>query len=277
MQDPACHLFAFDSRSSCLWPPFAPVAAIGQFHRLPLRPRSPRLPSWISLRTSMSDRVTPVAPPPTALRSTSSSIRRSSTAAAVTTPSNPSPRTTTSSPPEPPTWVPAITPTAMSTPSSSTGRVAVSAALQFSSPPSTPRPSHWKAPSRSPPSFPKPPVSPSIQTPPRPSSAPSAIPTTFTSSASSDWGFAGTLPLQIPVSGIQGVSYRDGFVYISGTNGALYRLCLADRSMQFLMQSPVNGEFEGLDFHGSQLRWLVNRSDGAHILYSYEPAASATP
>ncbi len=44
--------------------------------------------------------------------------------------------------------------------------------------------------------------------------------------------------------------------------------------MRLLMQSPVNGEFEGLDFHGSQLRWLVNRSDGAHILYSYEPAAS---
>jgi hypothetical protein len=45
------------------------------------------------------------------------------------------------------------------------------------------------------------------------------------------------------------------------------------------MQSPVSGEFEGLDFHGPQLRWLVNRSDGPHILYSYAPvyAAASTP
>ena len=71
----------------------------------------------------------------------------------------------------------------------------------------------------------------------------------------------------------------DGFVYIAGTNGALYGLHLADNSMRLLMQSPVSGEFEGLDFHGPQLRWLVNRSDGPHILYSYAPvyAAASTP
>lgn len=97
--------------------------------------------------------------------------------------------------------------------------------------------------------------------------------------STADWSFTGTVPLQIPVSGNQGVSYRDGFVYIAGTNGALYGLHLADNSMRLLMQSPVSGEFEGLDFHGPQLRWLVNRSDGPHILYSYAPvyAAASTP
>lgn len=97
--------------------------------------------------------------------------------------------------------------------------------------------------------------------------------------STADWSFKGTVPLQVPVYGNQGVSYRDGFVYIAGTNGALYGLHLADHSMRLLMQSPVSGEFEGLDFHGPQLRWLVNRSDGPHILYSYAPvfAAASTP
>jgi hypothetical protein len=89
--------------------------------------------------------------------------------------------------------------------------------------------------------------------------------------SSSDWRFLGTVALPIPVSGNQGVSYRDGIVYIAGTHGALYGLRLADKSMRLLLQSPVSGEFEGLDFHGPQLRWLVNRSDGQHILYSYAP------
>lgn len=94
-----------------------------------------------------------------------------------------------------------------------------------------------------------------------------------------DWSFTGTIPLSIPVAGNQGVSYRHGFIYIAGTNGALYGLRLADNSMRLLMQSPVSGEFEGLDFHGLQLRWLVNRTDGNHILYSYAPTwtTSSTP
>lgn len=87
----------------------------------------------------------------------------------------------------------------------------------------------------------------------------------------STWAFTRTIPLQIPVTGNQGVSYRDGFIYIAGTNGGLYALRLSDNSMRQLLQSPVSGEFEGLDFHSSQLRWLVNRTDGQHILYSYAP------
>ncbi|MFP5228937.1 MAG: hypothetical protein ACLGXA_15065 [Acidobacteriota bacterium] len=96
----------------------------------------------------------------------------------------------------------------------------------------------------------------------------------------SDWSFIGTLPLTIPVSSMQGVAWRDGFLYLAGTDGALYGLYLEDGSMRLLMQSPLSGEFEGLDFHGSELRWLLNRSDVNHILYSYAPVyatSSATP
>ena len=95
--------------------------------------------------------------------------------------------------------------------------------------------------------------------------------------STADWTFTRKIPLDLTVSGNQGVSYRDGFVYIAGTNGALYGLYLADNSMRQLMQSPVSGEFEGLDFHGPQLRWLVNRPDGTHILYSYAPVRASAP
>lgn len=92
-----------------------------------------------------------------------------------------------------------------------------------------------------------------------------------------DWSFVRKIPLAIPVSGIQGVSYRDDFVYIAGTNGGLYALYLRDGSMRLLLQSPVSGEFEGVDFHGEQLRWLVNRSDGQSVLYSYAPVYASLP
>lgn len=87
----------------------------------------------------------------------------------------------------------------------------------------------------------------------------------------SNWTLRGKIPLAIPVGGIQGAAYRDGILYIAKTDGALYGLRLFDNSMRLLYQSPMKGEFEGLDFHTDQLRWLVNKPGGEHILYSYAP------
>lgn len=91
----------------------------------------------------------------------------------------------------------------------------------------------------------------------------------------SDWQFIGTLPLALPVSGNQGVAYRDGFLYCAGTNGALFGLHRKDNTMRLLMQAPMPGEYEGIDFHGPQLRWLLNQSSGPHVLYSYAPVYSS--
>lgn len=89
----------------------------------------------------------------------------------------------------------------------------------------------------------------------------------------SDWKLQRKIPLKIPVHGIQGAAWRDGFLYIAQTNGALYGLRLEDNEMRFLFQASMKGEFEGPDFHTDQLRWLVNRADGKHILLSYTPGS----
>lgn len=86
----------------------------------------------------------------------------------------------------------------------------------------------------------------------------------------SDWKLDRRIPLSIPVRGIQGAAYREGFLYISQTNGALYALRLENNEIHLLFRAPMRGEFEGVDFRSAQLRWLVNQSGGQHILYSYE-------
>ncbi|MGA7524715.1 MAG: hypothetical protein WBW84_19860 [Acidobacteriaceae bacterium] len=91
----------------------------------------------------------------------------------------------------------------------------------------------------------------------------------------SDWRFFGTIPLALPVPGNQGLAYKNGFVYCAGTSGDLYGLRLSDRTMKLLMQAPMPGEYEGIDFHGPQLRWLLNRSSESHVLYSYTPVYSS--
>jgi hypothetical protein len=86
-----------------------------------------------------------------------------------------------------------------------------------------------------------------------------------------DWRLRRKIPLSIPVPGIQGAAFRQGVLYIAQTKGALYGLRLEDNAMRFLFQASMHGEFEGLDFHTSQLRWLVNQAQNQHILYSYAP------
>jgi hypothetical protein len=80
-----------------------------------------------------------------------------------------------------------------------------------------------------------------------------------------------TIPLSIPVGLIQGVTYNGGFLYIVEHYGGLYGLRLADNEERKLYQAPFPGEYEGLDFKNGELRWLLNRSDGQHILYRYTP------
>jgi len=87
----------------------------------------------------------------------------------------------------------------------------------------------------------------------------------------SDWTLTGTIPLALPVAGNQGMSYRSGFLYIAGTHGDLYGLRLSDGSMRLLMQASVHGEFEGPDFHGADLRWLVNLPTGSSVVYQFAP------
>ncbi len=90
----------------------------------------------------------------------------------------------------------------------------------------------------------------------------------------SSWTLLRKIRLTIPVPDIQGAAYRDGVLYIARSNGTLYGLRLHDSSMQLLYKSPLRGEFEGLDFHSDQLRWLVNYRGDSHILYSYAAGVS---
>ncbi|ADV82087.1 hypothetical protein [Terriglobus saanensis] len=80
-----------------------------------------------------------------------------------------------------------------------------------------------------------------------------------------------TIPLPTPVALIQGITYNGGFLYIADNNGGLYGLRLADGEERKLHQAPFSGEYEGLDFKNGELRWLINRSDGQHILNRYVP------
>lgn len=80
----------------------------------------------------------------------------------------------------------------------------------------------------------------------------------------------GTIPLPTNVSYIQGVAYHNGFLYLANTDGKLYGLRLSDGTMRLLMQGSATGEYEGLDFHSGELRWLVNEPNNIHILYQYQ-------
>jgi hypothetical protein len=85
----------------------------------------------------------------------------------------------------------------------------------------------------------------------------------------STWTFSRTIPLATSADWIQGVAYRHGFVYIATTNGLLYGLRLSDNSMRLLLTATMSGEYEGIDANTDELRWLVNRTDGTHVLYRY--------
>ncbi|HEX3986043.1 MAG TPA: hypothetical protein VHX13_05465 [Acidobacteriaceae bacterium] len=87
----------------------------------------------------------------------------------------------------------------------------------------------------------------------------------------SDWTLTGTIPLALPVCEIQGMSWRGDFLYIAGNSGGLYAVRLSDRSMRQIAVPSMSGEYEGLDFHSEELRWLVNRPDSASIVYEYAP------
>lgn len=86
------------------------------------------------------------------------------------------------------------------------------------------------------------------------------------------WQLKRTIPLSTPIAGIQGVTYRGGFIYIGSTGGGLYGLHLLDKSMRLLLSANGGGEYEGPNFNSGQMRWLMN--DGktnTHILYYYDP------
>jgi hypothetical protein len=95
-----------------------------------------------------------------------------------------------------------------------------------------------------------------------------------------DWSFKGTIPMEIKVPLIQGVAYNRGLLYIAADiqkngqwMGLLYSLRLKDNKMDLLMTPPQIGEWEGIDFHSNQLRWLLNQSKGQY-LFSYQPVAT---
>jgi hypothetical protein len=87
----------------------------------------------------------------------------------------------------------------------------------------------------------------------------------------SDWSLSRTIPLTISVLNIQGVAYRQGFLYIADATGRLYGLNLSDNSMRLLLKATMPGEYEGIDFHSGELRWLLNTTSGTHVLYRYAP------
>jgi hypothetical protein len=87
----------------------------------------------------------------------------------------------------------------------------------------------------------------------------------------STWTLSRTIPLAITCNGIQGVAYKEGFVYIATNGGLLYSLRLSDNLMRLLLTAPMPGEYEGIDFNTSELRWLLNHPDGTHVLYRYLP------
>lgn len=85
----------------------------------------------------------------------------------------------------------------------------------------------------------------------------------------SDLSFIRAVKLPLEVQYIQGVAYRQGSLYIASANGALFGLNLADQQMEILMQMTPPGEYEGIDFHGNYLRWLVNGADHSHSIYTF--------
>jgi predicted small lipoprotein YifL len=86
--------------------------------------------------------------------------------------------------------------------------------------------------------------------------------------------FIGTLELSRPVSLIQGLAYRDGYIYASSdaTKGIYAVNALSGSVEQVLSLDFGVGNYEGLAFRGTELQWLIDLGGSRRNVYSFTAA-----
>jgi trimeric autotransporter adhesin len=97
----------------------------------------------------------------------------------------------------------------------------------------------------------------------------------------SNFSFLGYLTLSNPISDLQGLAYKNGVLYADGSpdndHGILYEIASSTGIVQSIYSTPVAGEPEGIDFHGTYIGWLINpgSNDVVHFISFQTSALSA--
>jgi hypothetical protein len=83
--------------------------------------------------------------------------------------------------------------------------------------------------------------------------------------------FREPIPLSVPISLIQGIAYRDGYLYVSSdATKTIYAIePKSGRVEPALTIDLGTGNYEGLDVRGAELRWLIDLSGVNRRVYSF--------
>lgn len=80
-----------------------------------------------------------------------------------------------------------------------------------------------------------------------------------------------TVRLSPAVPGIQGLAFRDGFIFLAQNSGAIRSMYLDGVSSQ-VYQKSSSGEPEGIDYSQDELRWLIDEGLGQQKVHYLVPA-----
>lgn len=82
----------------------------------------------------------------------------------------------------------------------------------------------------------------------------------------SDFSFLGTISLSQTLNNVQGLTYKNGFFYISESGGGLYKVT-STGTVTSIYLSIEGGNHEGLDFSQSTLRWMIDGGSNEEVHY----------
>lgn len=72
-----------------------------------------------------------------------------------------------------------------------------------------------------------------------------------------DFSYLGAIDLDLELTSLQGITYRDGYFYVSENASDLYAIDINGHCI-LVIEEPTIGAHEGLDFSQDELRWLID-------------------
>jgi len=85
----------------------------------------------------------------------------------------------------------------------------------------------------------------------------------------SNFSYLGSITLSETVSLVQGIYYKDGYIWVSGNSGKIYKIDLDGQVFLAYTISATANDYEGIDYSQSTLRVLLDNGTGDKKVYFF--------
>jgi Concanavalin A-like lectin/glucanases superfamily/Domain of unknown function (DUF2341)/Putative peptidoglycan binding domain len=90
-----------------------------------------------------------------------------------------------------------------------------------------------------------------------------------------DGSFVGSISLSQDISQMQGITYKDGYFYISDDlNDSVWKVAFDGTVLNTVVVMHISGSFEGVDYSGDHLLTLLDQGAGNQKVHSWDPAVT---